>query len=65
MADWFSANNTDLYYPLETTEYKKITNNTLIKQLDEIKKSKASQTNISQVNDGLPFELDVSALESI
>lgn len=62
---WLANNNIKVYYGKLTTEYIKITNNTLIKQLDAIKKSKASQTNISQENDGFPFELDVSALEDL
>lgn len=62
---WLSNNNTKIKYILEVPEYIEIKNQTLINELNAIKKSKSSQTNISQENDGLPFELDVSALESL
>ena len=58
---WLSTHNTDLYYRLNTPTYTKIEGN-LYNQLEEIKRSYEEQTNISQTNDDLPFELSVSAL---
>lgn len=59
---WLSTHNTTIYYPLATPTYETITDTTLISQLEEAKKSYESQTNISQTNNDLPFELDVVAL---
>jgi hypothetical protein len=59
---WLSNNNTTVYYVLATPTYTKITDTTLLSQLEEAKKSYESQTNISQENNDLPFELDVVAL---
>ena len=60
---WLGTNNTIIKYPLATPTYTKITNTTLLGQLNAIKKSYEGQTNISQVNDDLPFILDVSAIK--
>lgn len=60
---WLSTHNTIAYYPLEIPTYETITDTTLLGQLEALKKSYEGQTNISQVNDGLPFELSVTALE--
>ena len=59
---WLSTHNTTVYYVLATPTYTKI-EGTLKEQLEEIKKSKDGQTNISQTNNDLPFVLDVSALK--
>ena len=59
---WLSTHNTTVYYPLATPTYTEITDTTLINQLEALKKSYEGQTNISQVNNDLPFELDVTAL---
>ena len=59
---WLGTHNTNIYYPLATPTYEEITDTTLISQLEAIKKSYNSQTSISQVNNDLPFELDVVAL---
>lgn len=50
------------YIPLKTPTYTEITDTTLINQLEALKKSYESQTNISQTNNDLPFELSVTAL---
>jgi hypothetical protein len=63
-SNWLSTHNTKVYYVLETPVYKLLPN-TLQEQLNNIVKSYKSQTNITQENEGLPFELDVVALESI
>ena len=60
---WFSTNISTFYYVLSTPTYTKITDSTLLGQLEAIKRSYEEQTNISQTNDDLPFELSVSALE--
>ena len=59
---WLSNNNTIIYYILATPTTTEITDTTLISQLEAIKKSYNTQTNISQENNDLPFELDVVAL---
>ena len=62
---WLGSNNVTVYYILATPTYDKITDTSLIQQLETIKYSYNSQTNISQVNNDLPFVLDVLALEEI
>jgi hypothetical protein len=61
---WLSTHNTIVYYVLATPTYEIITNETLISQLEELKKAKSvdDKTFISQINEQLPFVLDVSAL---
>lgn len=54
---WLNTHNTKVYYPLETPEYI-LLNDTLQSQLTEIYKwvkAYQDQTNISQVNNDLPF----------
>jgi hypothetical protein len=51
----------ELYYGITPT-YTKITDSTLINQLEAIKLSYNEQTNITQTNDDKPFILDVTAL---
>lgn len=53
-----------LYYILATPTYETITDTTLLSQLEALKKSYKNITNISQVNNDLPFELDVTALSN-
>lgn len=53
---------TIIYNPLATPTVTPITDTTLLSQLEAIKLSYNEQTNISQENDNLPFELDVVAL---
>lgn len=62
--DWLSTHNPTVYYILKTPTGDKITNNTLISQLEEFEKAKSvdNKTFISQINEQLPFILDVSAL---
>ena len=65
LANWkteLQTNNAILYVPLATPTTTEITDTTLISQLEAIKKSYNTQTNISQENNDLPFELDVVAL---
>lgn len=61
---WLSSNNVDIYYPLETPTYTKITDTTLISQLEALKEAESylGQTNISQVNNDAPFIINASAL---
>lgn len=64
---WLSTHNTTVYYVLATPTYTQITG-TLANQLEQVYKnmlSQTGQTNISQVNNDLAFELNVSALEDI
>ena len=58
---WLSNNNVSIYYVLATPTYTKITDTTLINQLEAVYNAKSykDQTNINQVNDDLPFELKV------
>ena len=62
---WLSTHNTEVYYVLATPTNTPITDTTLINQLEESKLSYISQTNISQVNNDLPFNLVVKALKNI
>jgi len=62
---WLSNNNVIDYYVLATPTNTEITDTTLINQLNAIKDatSYTGTTNISQTNNDLPFNLDVSALK--
>jgi hypothetical protein len=60
---WLSTHNLILYYVLANPTDIEITDNTLISQLEAIKYSYETTTNISQTNSDLPFILDVSALK--
>ena len=57
---WLSTHNTTLYYVLATPTYT-LLNDTLQATLDSFT-SKAGQTNISQVNNDMPFVIKASAL---
>ena len=57
---WLSTHNTTIYYVLATPTYTLIEDSTLIEELESMKKSYENQTNISQENNDMPFELDVS-----
>lgn len=62
---WFTTHNTELYYILATPTYTQITG-TLANQLENVYQkllSYTGQTNISQVNNDLPFIMNVSAIE--
>lgn len=64
---WLSNNNITLYYVMKNPTYTKITG-TLAEQLEyvyQLLKSYKGVTNISQVNNDLPFELDVEAVEDL
>lgn len=57
-----------IYYQKETPTYTKLTDTTLINQLENTYKNMLSYkgtTNISQVNNDLPFTLSVSAIEDL
>ena len=58
---WLTSNNLTIYYALATPTNTEITNTTLINQLEQLKgaMSYEGQTNISQVNNDLPFILKV------
>ena len=58
---WLSTNNVEVLYILATPTYTLIEDTTLISQLEALK-SKTGQTNISQTNNDLPFDLNVIAL---
>ena len=61
---WLSSNNLLVYYGLETPTYTPITG-TLAEQLENIYQyllSYKGQTNISQINNDLPFVISASAL---
>lgn len=62
---WLGTNLPIVYYVLATSTNTEITYQPLINQLNELEKamSKDGQTNISQVNNDLPFEITASALE--
>lgn len=65
--EWLSNNITTIYYPLLEPQYI-LLNDTLQSQLDEIYnwvKAYQDQTNISQVNNDLPFVIKASALKDI
>lgn len=64
---WLSTHNTILYYVLSTPTYTQITG-TLEDELEEIYQyavSRTGQTNISQVNNDLPFTIDATTLKDI
>lgn len=62
---WLGTNNPKVLLEAATPTYNKITYEPLLEQLEAYyhAKSKATQTNISQENNDLPFEIDASALE--
>lgn len=61
---YLSTNNFILYARLATPTYTKITDSTLISQLEDISMaiSYQTQTNISQTNNDLPFNIDATAV---
>ena len=64
---WLGTHNTIVYYPLKTPTYTQITG-TLETQLNNIYKNMLSYdgtTNISQVNNDLPFTINTSVLEDL
>lgn len=60
---WLSTHNLSVYYQLATPTNTEITDTTLISQLNALEQaqSKENQTNISQVNNDLPFIISTSA----
>lgn len=59
---WLASNNITLYYVLATITNTKITNTTLISQLEAIYNAPLyEQTNITQTNNDLPMVLDITA----
>lgn len=63
---WLGNNNTEIYYVLATATETEITDTNIINQLEAIKSAYSydTQTNISQVNNDLPFILSASALKT-
>lgn len=63
---WLNANTPTLYYVLATPTYTQI-EGTLEDELEEISKaqSKTGQTNITQINNDLPFVISASTLKDI
>ena len=61
---WLSTHNTTLYYVLATPTYEEITGE-LLSQLEALAYSYEGTTNISQVNDDMPFVLDITALKDM
>ena len=64
---WLSSHNTIIYYPLATPTYTQITG-TLEDELENIYQNAMSytgQTNISQINDDLPFTISATTLKDI
>ena len=64
---WLSTHNTEVYYFLATPTYTQITG-TLAEQLEYIRGkmlSQTGQTNISQVNNDLAFNISASAIEEL
>ena len=62
---WLSSNNVPIYYILQTPTYTQITG-TLETQLENVYQkllSYSGTTNINQVNNDLPFVMNVSAIE--
>ena len=64
---WLSNNNTIVYYVLNTPTYTKITDDDLILQLENIQimKTYNEQTNISQINADLPFQITAETVKSL
>lgn len=62
---WLSSNNLICYIALATPTDYIITDTDLIEQLEDLKTAKSveGQTNITQVNEEMPFILDVSGLK--
>ena len=63
--NWLSTHNTIAYFVLATPTNTKITDSSLLSQLEAFynAKSKNSQTNITQENNDLPFIISASALK--
>ena len=64
---WLSNNNTTIYYILETPTYTKLSDElaTEFETLYTTAKSYNGQTNISQINDDLPFVISAETLKSM
>lgn len=64
---WLSTHNVVVYFVLATPTYTKITDTTLLEQLEAFynAKSKNSQTNITQENNDLPFIIDSTMLKEV
>lgn len=64
---WLSTHNTEVQYVLATPTTTEITDTTLLSQLNALEKAYSynTQTNISQVNNDLPFILDATAISDI
>ena len=62
---WLSNNNVTVDYVKATPTYTKITDSTLLEQLNAVYRAYTynTQTNFTQINNDLPFNLDATALE--
>jgi len=60
--NWLSDNNITVYYILATPTYTKITDATLIMQLEKGATSYENTTNISSINSNVPFIINATAL---
>jgi len=62
---WLGTHNTTIYYIQKTPTYTKITDSTLLTQLENVWRANSYKgtTNIIQINNDLPFELSITALE--
>jgi len=64
---WLSTHNTTAYYVLATPTYEEIEDTTLLSQLNNLYNANSYEetTNVSQVNDDMPFVLDITALKEM
>ena len=65
--NWLSTHNTSVYYPLATPT-NELFNDTIQDQLEDIYNNMLSyegQTNVSQVNDDLPFNINSTAIKDL
>ena len=65
--EWLENNNVEFWYPLATPTYT-LLNDTLQSQLEYIYNQMLAykgQTNISQINNDLPFIIDSTALKDL
>ena len=64
---WLSTHNLIVYYLLDTPTYTLLgdTLQTELDNIDKLLKSYTNETNITQINDDLPFNMDITAIEDI
>ena len=64
LALWLNTHNTTIYYPLATPTYELLSND-IQNALNTVLMSYSGQTNISQINNDLPFIIDSTALKDL